>query len=201
MFTCNLHSQIIIDMSNENSMSGTNYLHTGQYYIKDVNNNLNNFTGTWEYISGSNKFQIIMTKVIKYHNIKTNVLLNLNYFEDGIIIQYKKYINNILTYQSSTLNYPTLKTKKGLILNGYMVDYGRLTKTTYSPYFNEVSRQGGEPITPIVKIEKLLTLNTQPKKIKFTMSMPEFITNYDYETYAGQPTFSIPNDVILTKVN
>ena len=45
-----------------------------------------------------------------------------------------------------------------------------------------------------------MTLRTEPKKIKFSLSLTN-TPNYDRETYAGQPTFSIPNDIEMVKVN
>ena len=91
LFSCKSTSQIIINMAGDNNNYPNDYLSNGEYYIKDINNNLDNFTGTWEYVNGNEKFQIILTKIIFYHYENSNN--GLNYFEDGIKLQYKKFIS------------------------------------------------------------------------------------------------------------
>ena len=177
------------------------YLGTGQYYIKDINNYLDNFTGTWEYVNGNEKFQIVLTKVIKYHVIEP--LLDLNFYEDGIVLRYKKFVNNSLIFESPNYEMPDFISRDGLLLKGGIYDYGRITKTIYMPFprnSTEVYMPGGQPIYPHCWIERLMTLRTEPKKIKFSLSLTGTI-NYDRATYAGQPTFSIPNDIVMVKVN
>ncbi len=63
------NAQTIVNMAGNSTNLPSNYRSTGNYYIKDVNNYLDNFTGTWEYVNGNEKFQIILTKVYKYHTI------------------------------------------------------------------------------------------------------------------------------------
>lgn len=60
LFSCKSTSQIIINMAGDNNNYPDNYLSNGEYYIKDINNNLDIFTGTWEYVNGNEKFQIIL---------------------------------------------------------------------------------------------------------------------------------------------
>lgn len=192
-------SQIIISRGGNDGVLPENYNRTGQYYYKDINNYLNNFTGTWEYNNGNEKFQIVLTKVIKYHVVIPN--LNHNYYEDGIILRYKKYINNILVFQSPNYENPAFNSENGLLLTGYVRDFGRITKTLRHPLDPSIIlRQGGIPLQTVCKIERMMTLITQPKKIKFILNPPD-IPNYDYASYAGQPVFSIPNDIIMIKVN
>ncbi len=198
-YTCNLTSQTIINMGGDNNTYPSGYLSTGQYYIKDVNSNLNNFTGTWEYINGNEKFQIVLTKVINYHVVMPDI--NLNYYKDGIVLRYKKFVNNTLVFESPTYENPNFETEDGLLLKGKVKDFGRLTKTIYMPFdATQVYRQGGHPINPDCRIEKLQNYIGQPQKIKFSLFMGD-IPNYDHETYAGQPIYSIPNDIIMIKVN
>ena len=188
-------------MAGDNNTYPSGYLSTGQYYIKDVNNYLNNFTGTLEYVDGNEKFQIILTKVNYFHQTDTD--LNLNYYEDGIVIRYKKFMNNTLIFESPNYDDPNFRTKDGLLLTGNLKDYGRLTRTIYYPYppnSTEVFKQGGNPIYPKCRIEKLPNYIGQPQQIKFSLSLTG-TTNYDHETYAGQPIYSIPNDIIMIKVN
>nr|WP_317632444.1 DUF6705 family protein [uncultured Flavobacterium sp.] len=191
-------SQTILVWGENNGNLPENFLSSGQYYYKDVHNYLDNFTGTWEYINGNDKFQIILTKVTNYHYVSNNI--NLNYYKDAIKIRYKKFENNILVYESPMPDIPMFRSKDGFILDGYLRDYGRITKTVYYPLTNMVRAQGGEPIYPHCRITKELTRHNQTPKIFFSLELID-VVNYDTETYTGQPTFSIPNNVVMTKVD
>jgi hypothetical protein len=190
-------SQTIIVRGQDNGNLPEDFLSSGNYYYKDVNNYLDNFTGTWEYINGNEKFEIILTKVVQYHVVNTN--LNLDYYEDGITIQYKKYTNNNLSFESPTYQNPNFISTDGIILKGWIKDYGRISKTLYLPFSTEVYEQGGDPIAPHCRITKQPEQQGEPPKVSFNLDLTG-TDNYDKETYEGQPTFSIPNDVILTKV-
>ncbi|WP_317038877.1 DUF6705 family protein [Chryseobacterium aquaticum] len=195
----NCKSQIIVDISSD-AVLPSNYDETGQYYEKDVHNYLDNFTGTWEYINGNEKFQIILTKMIKYHNV--NSKFNINIYKDGITLKYKKFANNNLTFESPSYSYPNFRTENGQKLEGFFTDYERLTRTVHYPQGagGGVLKQGGEYFHPSCTIElQPLTLNSPPK-IKFTLDIGETVGEYRNPAYSGMPTFSIPNDVVMTKV-
>lgn len=200
LYSCNSNSQVIIKRGEKgiNGVLPDDFQSSGNYYYKDVDNYLNNFTGTWEYVNGNEKFHIILTKVIKYHVVMPDI--NLNFYEDGIVLRYKKFVNNNLVFESPDYENPEFSSTDGLLLKGYVKDYGRITKTIYYPLSNSIRRLGGQPINPICRIERLMTLRTEPKKIKFSLSLLD-TPNYDNETYTGQPLFSIPNDVVMVKIN
>lgn len=124
--------QYTINMSGDNIAYPHGYLSSGQYYIKDINNNLDKFVGTWEYANGSEKFQIILTKRIKHHYFSS--LAKLNYYEDGLLVQYKKYNNNLLVFESPISIEPWFTTKDGILLEGHLKDYGRIKDYTISTY-------------------------------------------------------------------
>ncbi|MGV3697058.1 DUF6705 family protein [Flavobacterium sp.] len=190
------NGQIILLRGQNNGPLPENFISSGQYYYKDVYNYLNFYVGTWEYVNGNEKFQITISKVVNYHEVDS--YLNLDFYEDGVVLQYRKYLNNQLIFESPAYENPNFYCEEGHILKGRIMDYGRLTRTLYKDPFNtEVWRQGGNPIIPICRITK------HPldfDKVKFNLSLPE-ADDYDYQTYNGQPFFSIPNDIILTKVN
>ena len=191
-FQCKAQTHTI-NMAGDNIAYAHGYLSTGQYYIKDINNNLDNFIGTWEYVNGNEKFQIIFTKVIKHHKISS--ISNSNYYEDGIKYIYKKYVNNVLVFTSPARDYPSFRTKDGILLEGSIKDYGRITKNVYVPLANKLIYPGGGPVDARCKITKL-----SANQIKFYLYLRDHFPNYDDETYAGQPLFSVPNDIIMTKV-
>jgi len=196
----NCKSQTIIVRGGDNGILPEGFKNTGLYYYKDVHNYLDNFVGTWEYVNGNEKFQIILTKIIKHH---TNIPeIKLNFYEDGIALRYKRFVNNNLVFESPAKNEPTFSTLNGQTLKGFMQDYGRLTRTVHYPQAagGGVLKQGGEYFTPDCTIElQPVALNGTPK-IKFTLDIGETVGEYRNPAYNGMPTFSIPNDVIMTKV-
>lgn len=196
--TAVVKAQTVINMADNNTNYPSGYLSNGQYYIKDVNNYLDNFTGTWEYTNGNEKFQISLSKLVKYHRLTP--INNYNYYEDGIKIIYKKFYNGNLIFKSPDIEKPYFDTKNGQILNGYITDYGRIAKTVIVPKINKVLFPGGYPLQPKCNIELLPTNSNEPKKIKFHLYYWDHTTNYDHETYAGQPIFSVPSDIIMTKI-
>ena len=194
----NVKSQIILVLGQKNGILPQDYLSSGQYYYKDVYNYLDNFVGTWEYANGNEKFQIILDKKIKYHVIIPK--LKYDYYKDGVKLKYKKFINTSLIFESPDVDNPDFKSVDGYTAEGYITDYGRIAKTVIVPKINRVLSPGGYPLQPNCTIELLPTNTTEPKKLKFHLYYWDHMTNYDSETYAGQPIFSIPNDIVMTKV-
>ena len=183
----------------------SNFDSTGQYYYKDVNDYLNQFEGIWEFINGTEKFQIVLTKIIKYHSVSPSI--NVDIFRDGISFKYKKFINNSLVFESPLFNYPSFNTVDGKLLEGNIYDYGRLSRTLYFPQAmgGGVAIEGGHPFIANCTIELLPTTNHPSSglvnpKIKFSLRLRGNNGEYNNPAYDGMPVFSIPNDVIMTKV-
>lgn len=199
-----LNSQTIIVRGQNNGALSENFLSSGQYYYKDVNNFLNDFIGTWEYIKGSEKFQITLVKSTKYHIIYNDV--GLNFFEDRINIKYKKFQNGNLIYESPFFDEPSFISENGQKLEGSFVDYGRVTVPVNWPSFSNlgVLHQGGEYYRPTCIIEKMPNIPNEPQRIKFKLYLENFTGGigdpYKNPLYNGQPTLSIPNMVVMKKV-
>jgi len=196
-------SQTVIIWGQKNANLPENFNNSGLYYYKDVYNYLDNFVGTWEYINGNEKFQIILTKIVKYHYVNSKI--KLNFYEDGIAIQYKKYSNSTLLFQSPIINEPSFRASNTAKLEGHITDYGRVTvDANYWPtplLPSGVFKHGGEYFHPKCIIEKIP--QSSPAKIKFNLYLGQssgFGNEYNNPAYAGQPTFSIPNNVVMTKV-
>ena len=145
--------------------------------------------GRWEYVNGNEKFQIILTKITKYHKVTPD--LDLNFYEDGIHLQYKKFVNGNLILESPNTGKSTFTDMKGSVLRGYLIDYGIVTQTVYKPQQMGVGvwKQGGEYFDPDCTIEKLMTSLNEPAKIKFHLYFFEhshmFASPYDNPIYAG----------------
>lgn len=188
--------QTVIDMASSNNNLPSNFLSTGEYYFKDLQNNLDKFTGTWLYVNGNEKFELILLRINNHHVLDSE--LDYNYFEDGISIQYKKYVNDVVVYTSPVHSEPLLTCRDGISLEGFMTDYGRITKTdsfTIPGQQPFVFRQGGEPASARCWMKRV---SSNPDQVLFKLSLL-FPKNHDAETYAGQPIFSIPNNVVLTR--
>ncbi|MCU7615617.1 hypothetical protein NZ698_00285 [Chryseobacterium sp. PBS4-4] len=200
-----MKGQIVVDYAS-NTPLPKDYDKTGNYYLKDVNNYLNNFTGTWEYVNGNEKFQIVLTKITKHHfNIPD---MNRNVYRDGISFKYKKFINNTLVFESPTKDYPSFNSVDGKLLRGNTRDYGRVTVTVNYPQAigGGVFIEGGAYFNADCRIELLpsvLTLNggAEAPKIKFDLYLlGSRLGENQNPAYNGMPTFSIPNNVIMTKL-
>ena len=200
-FSCKSISQTPIIWGADNGPLPEDYQSSGNYYYKDIPNYLDNFVGTWEYVNGNEKFQIILSKIIMYHYVNTE--LNFNFYEDGIVLQYKKYINNNLTFTSPLYQDPNFRSMDGIKLRGYVKDYGRVTKSVYYPQAigGGLRKQGGEYFAPDCIIEKLPSVSGQPDKIKFKLFMQQSCCGEtNNEAYDGLPTFSIPKDIEMIKI-
>lgn len=197
----NCKSQIVVDMTSDAPLP-SNYNETGNYYLKDINNYLNSFLGTWEYVDGNKKFQIILTKATKFHFVIPS--MNIDIYEDGIFYKYKQFVNNNLVFESPTENSPTFNTENGIKIEGMIRDYGRVTKTVYYPQAlgGGIALEGGWYFPAECTIEKLITAINEPEKITFDIYLRESrgFGEYDNPIYNGLPTFSIPNNIIMTKV-
>ncbi|WP_130914077.1 DUF6705 family protein [Chryseobacterium taihuense] len=202
------NSQTIIVRGQNNGNLPEDFNSTGQYYYKDVYNYLDNFVGTWEYVNGNEKFQIILTKIIKYHTNIPNI--KLNFYEDGIAVRYKKFQNGNLVFESPLPNEPSFTSQDGQKLEGYIVDYGRVTVDVNWPTVptlgpQGVFKHGGEYFHPTCIIEKMPLILNHPQRIKFKLYLGKpsaygIGNEYNNPAYNGLPTFSIPNMVVMKKV-
>ncbi len=201
MFSCKSNGQIPIVWGGNNGNLPNNFKSSGNYYYKDIPNYLNNFVGTWEYVNGNEKFQIILSKVTFYHCINNE--LNYDFYEDGIVLIYKKFLNNNLIFESPNYENPNFRSLDGITLEGSVYDYERVTKSTYYPQIlgGGLLKAGGEYYYPDCTIEKLSNSIGQLPKIKFSLNFSPLISGKNRnDIYNGMPTFSIPNDIIMTKV-
>ncbi len=64
-------------------------------YYKDINNDLNQFEGTYVYTNGTTEFKIVLVKKIQQYNSR--------YYEDLIIGEYEHKINGVVVNSSLNL--------------------------------------------------------------------------------------------------
>jgi hypothetical protein len=182
-FFMSCKAQQIIDMSANNNMDGK--YQNGTYYHKDVNNYLDAFTGTWKYEYDTNKeFRLTLTKVEMYHMMVED--FNYDYYIDGFSTSYQLYENGQLTYQSPTEEYARGTAKDANNVSMTFFDYGRLGVpfNLYLTLVTELGSQGGQQQDP---------------KLKFELSKWEAQNPY-HTQHPDEPYFSVPNDMLMTKM-
>jgi hypothetical protein len=173
-------AQQIIDMSANNNINDK-YLN-GMYYHKDVQNYLDQFTGSWKYEFVSNKeFQITITKIETHH---VNNVLNFNYYTDDLNISYKIIENGSMIYQSPLIEFTgaVIESNKEVYLS--FRDFGRL----------------GAPFSLKLTLEPAIDSNgRRTEKLRFRLSKFEAENPY-HEANPNEPYFSVPNNVLMTRM-
>lgn len=173
------------------SMTTTNYINIPNgAYVKDIDNLINPFVGTWRYINGNNELTILLIKKEMYNANGLN-----NYFEDTIMGGYS-YVENGITIVN-TLDFIT---ECDLEINPICDNYAPILANIFPP-FNELS---------IIMFDKIknkhcyakfeLIQNTAPNPLQANFEM------WDREGFMINGTqdlsgFTLTNNIILTKVN
>ncbi len=173
-------AQTVVDMSNSHNINWERK--NGQFYLKDVNNYILPYLGSWKYVDGNKEFRITLTKVTKHHITIPDY--QINYYCDGLLIQYQKFENGILVYNSPTLSFPT----------GIIKEFGKLNMS-----FKDYERNG-----EIFPVDLLLTpINSigsvRQYKLRFRLDKFEQRNTY-FQQHPSEPYFSVPNDIDMVKL-
>ncbi|RED44435.1 hypothetical protein DFQ10_103119 [Winogradskyella eximia] len=176
LISVSITAQTVIDMADE---SITNETKNGTYYVKDINNYMQPYLGTWKYINENEEFRIILTKVEMFHVILPEA--SIDYYKDGLKIQYQKYENNVLTYDSVIDSHPS----------GIIQEFGVLDIT-----FTDYERNN-----EIFSLELTLisTGINEHNKLKFALDKFESSNSY-HDEHPNEPYFSVPNNIEMTKM-
>ncbi|NBL63853.1 hypothetical protein GV828_01420 [Flavobacterium sp. NST-5] len=173
----NITAQTIVNMAETRQ---TKHLENGTYYIKDVNNYMLPYLGTWKYIDGNKEFRITLTKVAKLHKINNDY--SINYYIDALQVKYQKFENGQIVYDAPIISYPS----------GIIKEFGKLNMS-----FKDYERNG--EIFPVdLLLIPLNNMGTPQYKLKFKLDKFEQRNTY-YEQHPNEPYFSVPNNIIMTK--
>jgi len=175
-FTTSIFAQTVVNMAGERQ---NKHYENGQYYIKDINNYMQPYLGTWQYINVNTEFRITLTKVEMYHDVDTDY--NIDYYIDGLLISYQKLENGIITFQSFPDTYPT----------GIIKEFGNLDMS-----FTDYDRNA--EIFPL-KLTLIPTGTLNEYNLKFKLDKFERRNTY-HDEHTNEPYFSVPNDIIMTKM-
>lgn len=176
LFSITLFSQTVVDMAGERQ---NEHYENGDYYIKDINNYIQPYIGTWQYVNGNTEFRITLTKVEMYHITYPDY--NIDYYKDGLRIQYQKYENSVLIYNSIIDNLPTGSIKEFRNLRMSFTDYQRN---------NEVFP---------VDLTLISTGINQNNSLKFVLDSFERRNTY-HDEHPNEPYFSVPNNIVMTRM-
>lgn len=168
-------SQTIIDMASDRE---NKHRENGDYYIKDINNFRDLYVGTWRYVNGNEEFRITLTKVEKHRVIFED--FNIDYYRDGMNLTYQKFNNGVLIFNTGNKYFPS----------GLIEEFGKL----------RMSFQDHERYSEVFPLK--LTLIPQSNgsyKMNFKLDMFERRNQY-VEDNPGASFFSVPNDIIMTKM-
>ncbi len=157
-------------------------------YFKDINNNYQNFTGTWESTTGNITFRLILWKVTKdtYH-------INLNNFIDRIygrflIIQNAGNINETILHDSVKY-FPQNGYTSDVILFAYATE-----PNEFGGSFTDTCANGGNGVLEAVFSLEILNLGNAPLQAQWNVK-----TTSRY--LEDGESFTVPTDTVLTKVN
>ena len=161
----------------------------GTYY-KDLNNELNQFVGTWTYINGSKKYTINFKKLIKREPI-----WGPHYYEDLIIGGYKLEVNNQIIYNSILITYEYYEVPlRGI---GFVKNQNKYMLTFKDPLNCDISgnakieKDPSNPNQLIWKMHREFEMNPNFEKCPYLHNIDETSTFGD--------TMSLPYEMILTK--
>jgi hypothetical protein len=175
-------AQTIVDMAGERE---NKHYDNNQYYIKDINNYMTPYIGTWNFVDGNKEFRITLTKVTKYHDVYQDNYTNFNYYMDGLLIQYKKFENGILVFNSPVETYPT----------GIIKEFGKLNMS-----FTDYERNNESFPVDLILIPNNTMGSSQQYKLRFKLDKFEQRNTY-FEQHPNEPYFSVPNDIEMIKTN
>jgi hypothetical protein len=148
----------------------------GTYYIKDLNDYMLPYLGTWRYINGNKEFRITLIKVTKHHDTD----FGDNFYIDGLRIQYQKLENGNVVYNSIVRQNPT----------GIIKEFGKL-KMSFTDY------ERNNESFPLDLI--LIPNNNGQYNLKFKLDHFERRNIY-HDLHPNEPFFSVPNNVIMNKM-
>ncbi|GEM53659.1 hypothetical protein EB1_34490 [Empedobacter brevis NBRC 14943 = ATCC 43319] len=159
-------------------------------YLKDVNNELNQFVGTWTYTEGSKKYTINFKKLIK-----EEFNWGPHYYKDMLIGGYKLEVNNQIIYNSILTLYEYYEAPlRGI---GFVKNQNKYIITFEDPLNCDISGN--------VKIEKdpsninqLIWKMYREFEMNPNFEKCPYLHNID-ETSTFGDTMSLPYEMILTK--
>jgi hypothetical protein len=179
IFTISCKAQNIVDLTVYQQTENTN-----NKYFKDLNNNYLNFIGTWEYTNSINTFRLILWKKQKAELKFDDEIHYIDILEGKFQIVENANLPNEQIINDSVKFYSQNGTTSNSILTAFNID-NNLCMGTFT---DNCANDGNGVIEGSCGLKK-----NNPTELRFTLQK---IGNL----LPGE-TFTVPTDVILTKVN
>ena len=161
-------------------------------YIKDTEGDLNKFVGTWKWIDPNNPNTYMELEFFKVLHWNAN---NINeYYEDSIFGNYK-YVQNGVVITN------TLGQNSTDDLYNYNL-FPKISSYCRKPLFKDlaISMSDVEKHKTCQAMFEILDLEVQPLQANWRMYVDEQIIYKAPGDPAVIPGFTLPNDVVLTKI-
>ncbi len=177
----NCQAQTIVNINTQNRGNYSNK------YFKDINNNFQNFEGTWENTTGNKTFRVIIWKEEKVALPKEE-----NAFEDKLygrflIIQNAGTSSEVILH-NSVKYYPQNNITTNWSLLGSALD-----SNVFGTYIMDTCANGGDGVIDGTAKMEITNFGSTPSTAHWTVKSV-------LQLQPGQ-SFSVPTDCILTKVN
>ncbi len=183
----NCNGQTMVDLNTYNQEDNSNK------YFKDLNNNYQNFIGTWENTSNSSKHSNTITfRVIIWKETRKPLSNEKNSYIDDLLGSFMIIKNlgtrNEVILHNSVKYFPQSNTTSNWSLFGYAFN-----ATVYTAYFTDTCANGGDGVLSASAKLEITNLGTSPSIAHWTVKRPLAL-------FPGQ-SFTVPTDIMLTKVN
>ncbi len=155
-------------------------------YFKDINNNYQNFVGTWENTTGNITFRVIVWKVTR-SKLYSDVNSYMDKINGRFLIIQDAGTNNEVVLCNSIKYFPQNGVTSNNVITGYSIN-----NMGFGGYFVDTCASNGTKVIEGMMDMTITNLGSSP-----------FIAHWIVETRPldSDETLSIPTDIMLTKVN
>jgi len=181
LLSINCKAQNIVNLNTFNTGDNSNK------YFKDLDNNFANFVGTWENTTGNITFRVILWKEsMKPLTNETNSYID-DLFGKFLIIQDAGLSNEVVIHNSVKYFPQNNHTSTWSLLGS------PYNSTIYGAYLEDTCANGGNGVLEGTATMEITNLGTTPLNAHWTVKSSRQLFSGEY--------FSVPTDIILTKVN
>lgn len=150
----------------------------GTAYLKDTNNEIDQYAGVWKWTGGNKEFTLTLIKQVKHHFNQSG---NNNHYEDRLVGYYKVKENGVTIADTST---DDLSKDFGVKVQFRLNCHNRITSLRFNDYLKDKSYD--------VYLEKI-----SPTQLKFHGKREEFsFPNTGTVTVYGGNTFPLEMTLI-----
>ncbi|WP_312392004.1 DUF6705 family protein [Chryseobacterium sp.] len=178
LFTINCRAQTNVINLTETDQHNLNMMN-GDLYMKDINNIMLPYIGTWKWVNGSKEMILTLLKQTKYHYTESV----FNYFEDRIVGHYTYKENGIIKADTSS---DDINAEYGLKVYFRLNPSSKINSINFKDYLKNKNYD--------VWLELI-----SPTQMKFHGKEDTDITKYRRGTHTIYPGTTFPLEMTFTK--